>query len=134
MFTNEDISRYYDLSEAHYRKVWTLNKSRSLHSGYWDESVKSFHEALLNINKVLAGQAEIKEGEKILDAGCGVGGSSLWLAKEKNCQVTGISLNKRQIGKANASAKAFGLSGKLLFEQKDYTNTFYPSNLFCLNR
>jgi len=130
MFTNEDISRYYDVSEVHYRKVWNLNKSRSLHYGYWDESVKNFHEALLNINKVLAGLAEIKEGEKILDAGCGVGGSSLWLAKEKNCQVTGISLNKRQIERANASAKAFGLSGKLLFEQKDYTDTYYPSDTF----
>jgi len=130
MFTNEDISRYYDLSEVHYRKVWKLNKSRSLHYGYWDESVKNFQEALLNINKVLAEYIEIKEGEKILDAGCGVGGSSLWLAKEKNCKVTGISLNKRQIEKANELANKFDLSDKLLFEQKDYTNTFYPANSF----
>ncbi len=130
MFTNEDISRYYDLSEVHYRRVWKLDKSRSLHYGYWDESVKNFHEALLNINKVLAEYAEIKEGEKVLDAGCGVGGSSIWLAKEKNCRVTGISLNERQVDQANISAMKFGLSDKVLFEQKDYTNTFYPSNSF----
>ncbi len=130
MFTNEDISRYYDLSEVHYRKVWKLNKSRSLHYGYWDESVKNFQEALLNINKVLAEYIEIKEGEKILDAGCGVGGSSLWLAKEKNCRVTAISLNKRQIEKANELVNKFDLSDKVLFEQKDYTNTFYPANSF----
>ncbi len=130
MFTNEDISRYYDLSEVHYRRVWKLDKSRSLHYGYWDESVKNFHEALLNINKVLAEYAEIKEGEKVLDAGCGVGGSSIWLAKEKNCRVTGISLNERQVEQANISAMKFGLSDKVLFEQKDYTNTFYPSNSF----
>jgi cyclopropane fatty-acyl-phospholipid synthase-like methyltransferase len=130
MFSKSDISRYYDLSEVHYRKIWKLNKSHSLHYGYWDDSVKNFHEALLNINKVLAEIAEIKEGENILDAGCGVGGSSLWLAKEKNCTVTGISLNKRQIDKANALAKEIGVHEKVLFEQKDYTNTFYPANSF----
>ena len=130
MFTKQDISRYYDLSETHYRKIWDLDKSRSLHYGYWDDSVKNFNQALLNINKVLADQAQIKEGEKILDAGCGVGGSSLWLAKEKNCHVVGISLNENQIKKANAYAKAFQLDLKVFFEQKDYTNTFYPSDYF----
>jgi cyclopropane fatty-acyl-phospholipid synthase-like methyltransferase len=130
MFSKNDISRYYDLSEVHYRKTWDLDESRSLHYGYWDDSVKNFHEALLNINKVLAEIAEIREGENILDAGCGVGGSSLWLAKEKNCTVKGISLNKRQIDKANALANAIGVHEKVSFEQKDYTDTFYAANSF----
>lgn len=130
MFTKEDIARYYDLSEVHYRKIWKLDKSLSLHYGYWDNSVKNFHEALIKLNAVLAELAEIKEGEKILDAGCGIGGSSIWLAKEKNCKVTGISLNEKQIDKANALAKKFGIHEKILFEQKDYTSTFYPENSF----
>jgi tocopherol O-methyltransferase len=130
MFSKNDISRYYDLSEVHYRKTWDLDKSRSLHYGYWDDSVRNFHEALLNINRVLAGIAEIREEENILDAGCGIGGSSIWLAKEKNCNVTGISLNEKQINKANALAKEFGVTERVLFEQKDYTNTFYPANSF----
>lgn len=130
MFSKNDISRYYDLSEVHYRKVWNLDKSRSLHYGYWDNSTKNFHDALLNINKVLAEIAEITDGERILDAGCGVGGSSIWLAKEKNCFVTGISLNQNQINKARALAKAFGVTEKVLFENKDYTDTLYPPGSF----
>ena len=100
-------------------KYGILIKSRSLHYGYWDDSVKNFHEALLNLNKVLAEIAEIKEGENILDAGCGVGGSSLWLAKRKNCTVKGISLNKRQIDKAECiQQKNLILHEKVSFEQK----------------
>jgi len=130
MFTREDISRYYDLSEVHYRNVWNLDKSRSLHYGFWDDSVNGFHEALLNINKVLAGHAKIKERDRILDAGCGVGGSSIWLAKEIGCSVVGISLNKKQVDKANATAKELGLADKLFFDQKDYSNTLFPRDSF----
>ena len=130
MFTSNDIARYYDLSEVHYRLFWNLQQSRSLHYGYWDASTKNFHEALLNINKVLADMASIKEGDTVLDAGCGVGGSSLWLAGERNCCVTGISLNERQVRKATAYAKESGLSNQVKFEQKNYLHTGYPAETF----
>lgn len=130
MFSNNDISRYYDLSEIHYRLFWNLEKSHSLHYGYWDETTKNFHEALLNINKVLATTACVNNAETVLDAGCGVGGSSVWLAKEKNCKVTGISLNEKQVQQANAFAKLSGVDEQVCFEQKDYMNTAYPDNSF----
>src|SRR5438067_4251267 len=130
MFSHNDIARYYELSEVHYRLFWNLNQSRSLHYGYWDASTKNFHEALLNINKVLTDLANIKEGEKVLDAGCGIGGSSLWLATQRNCQVTGISLSEKQINKANAFAQEAGVADKAKFERKDFSNTGYPAESF----
>ncbi len=130
MFTTHDISRYYDLSEVHYRRMWNLSRSRSLHYGYWDETTKNFHEALLNINNVLAGLAGIKNGDVVLDAGCGVGGSSLWLASQRGCNVTGISLNAKQVEKAAAYSTEAGLSASLKFEQKNYLHTGYPSGSF----
>jgi len=129
MFTNNDIARYYDLSERHYRLFWNLDKSRSLHYGYWDSSTRNFHEALLNINRVLAEKADIKKGEKVLDAGCGVGGSAIWLACERNCLVTGISLNNGQVEKARASAREANLNN-VQFEQNDYLDTGYPPRSF----
>lgn len=130
MFTKQDISKYYDLSEVHYRLFWNLEKSKSLHYGFWDDSTRNFHDALLNINKVLAETASIKNGEKVLDAGCGVGGSSVWLAKEKNCKVVGISLNENQVKKANAFAKVSGVNDEVCFEQNDYTKTNFPDASF----
>jgi cyclopropane fatty-acyl-phospholipid synthase-like methyltransferase len=130
MFTQQDIARYYDLSEVHYRLFWQLEKAHSLHYGYWDASTRSFHEALLNINKVLADLAGIREGESVLDAGCGVGGSSIWLAKERKCHVTGISLNANQVRKASEFARKAGVINYVSFEQKDYLNTSYPDNTF----
>jgi len=130
MFTNHEVARYYELSEVHYRLFWRLEKSRSLHYGLWEPGTKSFHEALVNSNRVLADKAAIKEGENVLDAGCGVGGSSLWLASERNCLVTGITLSAKQVAKAAAFAREAGLEEKVKFEQRDFMNTGFPDNSF----
>lgn len=130
MFTNEDIARYYHLSEVHYKLFWNLDKARSLHYGYWDSSTKNFNEALLNINRVMADRAEITKGMNVLDAGCGVGGSSLWLAANRECSVTGISLSDKQVQKAADFARQSGLDDKVKFEQRDFTTTGYPSESF----
>lgn len=129
-FSSQDIARYYDVSKTHYEKMWDLKKSRSLHYGYWDKSTKNFHEALLNINKVMAGKAGITSSSDVLDAGCGVGGSSLWLAKNIGCHVTGISLSDKQVADANSKAKEENLSSLAFFEKNDFTDTQYPSESF----
>src|SRR5207237_9048199 len=108
--TKRDIERYYELSEVHFRLHWNLAKSRSLHYGYWDASTKNLHEALLKINEVMAEKLNITKDDVVLDAGCGVGGSSIWLAKQFGCKVTGITLSSKQIMLANAAAIAEGVS------------------------
>lgn len=130
MFTDKDISRYYDLSEVHYRRFWNLNQSRSLHYGYWDATTKNFHEALLNINNVLTDFANINKGDAVLDAGCGVGGSSLWLASQKECTVTGISLSAKQVAQANAYASEAGLHNNVTFDVNNYLHTGYAAGSF----
>ena len=130
MFSKKDIVRYYDLSEIHYRLHWNMDKSRSLHYGYWDASTKNFHEALLNINRIIAQHAGISKDQIALDAGCGVGGSAIWMAKNIGCSVTGISLSERQITLANASAKKENVEHLVTFLQKDYTATGFDDNTF----
>lgn len=130
IFSKKDIERYYDLSEIHYRVHWNLDKSRSLHYGYWDASTKNFHEALLNINKIIAQHAKITQDHVALDAGCGVGGSSIWMAKNIGCKVIGISLSERQITLANASAKKENIEHLVTFQRKDYTDTGFADNSF----
>lgn len=130
MFSNKEIARYYDLSEVHYKLFWNLDESKSLHYGFWDASTRNFHEALLNINKLLSEKAGITETDHVLDAGCGVGGSSLWLAKNKGCQVTGITLSEKQRDKATQTAQKSELGCEVHFYQKDYTNTGFSENSF----
>ena len=130
MFSNDQISRYYDVSRSQYEWAWQLKKSRSLHYGYWDASTKNLHEALMNINAKLAGLAVIKATDKVLDAGCGIGGSSLWMGKNIGCTVMGISLNANQVATANGLAQKEGLAGYVHFEKRDFTSTGFPDACF----
>lgn len=130
MYSNKDVEQYYDLSQTHYKRVWDLKRSRSLHYGYWDSSTKNFHEALLNINKILAAKAGIDKHHKVLDAGCGIGGSSLWLAKNIGCNVTGISLSAKQVQTANNLSQVENLQSMAIFKQQDFTATNYEAESF----
>jgi tocopherol O-methyltransferase len=130
MFSKEEIERYYDLSEVHYRIFWNLGQSRALHYGLWDEHTKTFHEALMNTNRTMSQYAGIGKNDRVLDAGCGVGGSSLWMAKNIGCRVTGISLSTKQVAQGNASAAAEGLQELANFEVQDYCSTNFPDETF----
>lgn len=130
MFTSTDIAEYYNLTQIHYEKWWNLKENLSLHYGIWDNSTKNFKQALINTNKVLMNIAEIKDGDKILDAGCGVGGAAFFLSQQKNVTVTGITLSDRQLALANNIAENSGLTNAPKFFKMDYTNTSFDDESF----
>ena len=93
-FSNKDIADYYDQTLNHYQQWWHLDQTLAVHYGFWEKDTKSFKDALINTNNYLMRMADVQKGERILDAGCGVGGSAIYLATERDAKVTGISLSK----------------------------------------
>lgn len=124
-----EIIDYYDTCEQNYKKWWDLNRSHAMHAGYWDETTKTLTEALNKENEVLYKIAGLKEGDKVLDAGCGVGGSSIYLA-DKGCQATGITISEKQVETANKYAAAKKLQNLPKFLVMDYINTTFPDHTF----
>lgn len=126
----EQIIQYYDTCEVDYKIFWDLDKSYAMHAGYWDHQTKNLRQALKRENEILAEIAEIKKGERVLDAGCGVGGSSIFLAKHHHCRVVGITLSDNQQRKAWLNAKEAQVDHLVSFEVQDYTRTRFPSESF----
>jgi cyclopropane fatty-acyl-phospholipid synthase-like methyltransferase len=73
---------------------------------------------------------KIQPSERVLDAGCGVGGSSLWLVQERSVDVVGITLPAGQIAMARSYAAQRGLADRVHFEQADFTATPFPDGSF----
>lgn len=128
----KSIVSYYDNTRLDYRLLWFVNNNRSVHFGYYTQEVKSHGEALLNLNKVMATKAGVTDGDIILDAGCGQGGSSLWLAENYNVQVHGITLVPHQVKKAQKTARKKPFADKLSFSVQDYTTTNFDDESFSL--
>jgi tocopherol O-methyltransferase len=123
------IVAYYDETWLDYRLLWLNGKNLSVHFGYTDATTRGHADALLNMNRVLADRASIRPGERVLDAGCGVGGSSLWLAQKRGAQVVGITPVASQVARARRFAARHKLTDRVRFEQADYTCTpFAPAS------
>lgn len=130
--TNRNIADYYNQTMNHYQMWWKLNAVLAVHYGIWDTKTRNFAEALKNTNKFLMETAEVKNNSRVLDAGCGVGGSAFYLAKERDARVTGITLSEKQFDFANKKNTGLGLKDHVDFKLEDYTQTSFQNNTFDL--
>jgi len=67
---------------------------------------------------------EIKEGDFILDAGCGVGYVLTKICEAQNSTGLGISLSQKEIEYAADKSNEAGLANKVAFEQKSFDEKF----------
>ena len=130
MKVEDRVIEYYERCEMDYKLVWKLNSAHAIHYGYWDQGTHDLVSALLNMNRVVAERAGITASMRILDAGCGVGGTSVYLAKKYGCDVTGITLSAKQVVSAQKNAEHLGVSTKTHFYQKNFLDTGFPDHTF----
>ena len=86
-----DIVRYYQSSQWLYRLFCYNKDTLGIHFGFWEKDTKSRQEAMVNQDKEIIKVGVIKKGDRVLDAGCGVGGTAIYIAKIIGARVTGIS-------------------------------------------
>jgi cyclopropane fatty-acyl-phospholipid synthase-like methyltransferase len=124
------IVAYYDQCEIDYRMMWRLGTSLAIHYGHWDSTTPSLRAALERQNRLLAETVRVHEGDRVLDAGCGVGGSAIYLARQLGCRALGITLSPRQAASAYRNARARRVDDRTDFAVMDYTNTGLPDGAF----
>ncbi|MCW5716942.1 MAG: class I SAM-dependent methyltransferase [Bauldia sp.] len=115
------VNRYYNGTVGDYWLAWTNKSVSAVHFGYFGDGARSHSEALIATSRRIADLAAISEGSLVVDAGCGLGGSSLWLASERQARVVGLNVNFRQMVLARQSAAERGLSRRARFVIGDYT-------------
>lgn len=126
-----DATKHYDDCYHDYLFAWCNRDNLALHYGYWDET-KPYqqHQALLNKNQILYQQAGIKPSDKVLDAGCGIGGSSIWMAKQHGNTVTGITISAKQADYARQHALRHKVADRVTFEVADFCTTSFADASF----
>lgn len=69
----------------------------------------------LELTARLANAAGVQKSMRVLDTACGKGTTSLFLAREFGCRVTGLDLSEQMLSLAEGKAAAEGLSGMVHF-------------------
>ena len=115
-----EVQKHYDRLSRFYRMLW----GEHLHHGYW-ENGESIERAQIKLMERLAEKAQIARGAHVLDIGCGIGGSALWLADQYECRVTGLTISPVQARMATKKAKSKGLANRVKFLVTD-ANTWQP--------
>lgn len=76
-------------------------RGEHIHHGYWpteESKAKDSKEfAQISLIRLLLETSKIPEGSKVLDVGCGIGGTSRYLASQLGCSVTGITISTKQV-------------------------------------
>jgi tocopherol O-methyltransferase len=108
--SKSEIRFHYDVTTLFYRLLW----GRHIHHGLW-EAEEPASAAAQRLTDTLAHEARIARGEAVLDVGCGMGGSSIHLARELGCHVTGVTLSPFQRFWARAAARWHGVGQSVQF-------------------
>ena len=66
--------------------------------------------------EVIVAPATIEESHHVVDAGCGIGGTAIYLARTRGCMVTGVNLSTEQIEIAREKVAEAGLERRIGFE------------------
>lgn len=127
----QQIQQFYDASSGLWEQVW----GEHMHHGYYgaDGQVrKERRQAQIDLIEALLDWGEVRQASQILDVGCGIGGSSLYLAEKFAAAATGITLSPVQANRASQRAAAAGLSDRTHFQVADALQMPFADESFDL--
>jgi tocopherol O-methyltransferase len=117
----QQIQQFYDASSGLWEEIW----GEHMHHGYYGADgklKKDRRQAQIDLIEEILKWSGVTVGvgfphpNNILDVGCGIGGSSLYLAAKFNASATGITLSPVQAARATERAQEAGLSGRCHFQ------------------
>lgn len=123
--SRRNIAAHYDLGNDFYA-AW-LDASMSYSSGIYAHDGDSLETAQLAKIDRVAELLEVRQGNRILEIGCGWGGLAERLAREHGARMTCLTLSREQLGVAAqrlARADASGTSQALLQDYRDCCGRF----------
>ncbi len=116
--SRRNVAHHYDLSNDFYR-LW-LDEDMQYSCAYWKEGVTALESAQSAKKAHIAAKLALKPGQKVLDIGCGWGGTALYLNRVAGVEVLGITLSEEQLKLARQRAETAGVADKVRFELMDY--------------
>jgi cyclopropane fatty-acyl-phospholipid synthase-like methyltransferase len=120
---SNEIIRYYDSNTARFLKFGHGAGSKAIHRAVWAGGVETRHEAMNYVNFLIAGAVKSSAAGRVLDIGCGVGGSMLYLAERTSAQISGVTISPRQAEVGQQLIESAGCADRCSILAADFTDS-----------
>ena len=130
---DKNVSEHYTLGNLEQRILAALEEAgKNLDSLVVDDlaPVDEFHIRGRVATEELAKLAEIEPGQALLDVGCGLGGTSRYLANTFGCNVVGVDLTGEYCRVAEELSARVGLADRTAFRQGSALDLPFPDGQF----
>ena len=114
----KNISYHYDLGNDFYG-LW-LDDTMSYSSAIFTDPQQSMESAQIEKYKSMVDEMGVKEGDHVLEIGCGWGGFAEYAAAERGLNVTCLTISEEQFNYAVNRIEKAGLSDQVTFKLQDY--------------
>jgi cyclopropane-fatty-acyl-phospholipid synthase len=112
------VRHHYDVSNEFFELF--LGETMVYSCAIWARGAKTLKEAQEEKLETVARKLALKEGDRVLDVGCGWGGFPLWAATKHGASVVGITLSAPQAEKARQRAEEAGVADRVEIRVMDY--------------
>jgi cyclopropane-fatty-acyl-phospholipid synthase len=114
----KNISYHYDLGNDFYG-LW-LDDTMTYSSAKFETGQEDLEKAQIQKYASMVDEMGAKEGDHVLEIGCGWGGFAEYAAKERGLKVTCLTISKEQYKYAVQRIEKAGLSDRVTFKLQDY--------------
>ncbi|WP_395621888.1 class I SAM-dependent methyltransferase [Sphingomonas daechungensis] len=116
--SRRNVAHHYDIGNQLYELF--LDRDLQYSCAYFTDPDNSLEQAQEDKKAHIAAKLYLKPGQKVLDIGCGWGGTALYLNRVADVDVLGITLSEEQLKVARQRARDAGVSDRVRFELIDY--------------
>lgn len=127
-FQSEAVSSHYDLPPQFFASF--LGPRMAYSCAYFTNEDDTLDEAEENKLLLTAKKLDLKEGELLLDIGCGWGSFIFYAAEKFGCRATGITVSQEQASFVNHVAAKRGIADRVRADVVHVYNMGYPSQSF----
>ena len=123
--SRKNVAHHYDIGNDLYRLF--LDDDLQYSCAFFTDPDNSLEQAQADKKAHIAAKLNLRPGLRVLDIGCGWGGTALYLNRVADVDVLGVTLSEEQLKVARQRAEEAGVADRVKFELIDYralTGTF----------